>query len=57
MGRAHELGLSLQVALAANLYLGPLVKEDGLVADLGELETIRGLLHDRVAVGANDSTA
>src|SRR5207245_3053517 len=38
MGRAHELGSSLQVTLAANLGLGPLVEERSLVSDLGELE-------------------
>jgi len=56
MGGAHELGFSLQVALAADFYLCPLVKERCLVANLGELEAVGGLLHDRVAVGANNST-
>ena len=54
---AHELALSLQVALGTHLYLRSLVKEGGLVADLGKLKAVGGLLHDRVAVGANNSPA
>jgi len=54
---AHELALSLQVALGTHLYLRSLVKEGGLVADLGKLKAVGGLLHDRVAVGANNSTS
>ena len=45
MGRAHELGSSLQVTLAADLGLGPLVEERSLVSDLGELEAEEGLQH------------
>jgi len=54
---AHELALSLQVALGTHLYLRSLVKEGRLVADLGKLEAVGSLLHDRVAVGANNSPA
>jgi len=57
VGRAHELGPSLQVALAANLSLGSLVEKRSLIVDLGELEAIRGLFHDGVAVDAGDTTA
>jgi len=56
VGGAHELGFSLQVALAADLNLSSLVEKDSFVVDLGQLEAVGGLLHDRVAVGANNST-
>ena len=52
---ALERGFSLQVALAANLGLGPLVKKGRLVIDLGKLEAVGGLLHDRMTVDAADS--
>lgn len=57
MGGAHELRRSLQMALAANFRLGALVGEDGLVADLGKLEAVGGLLHDGMTVDATDSTS
>jgi len=57
VGRTHELGFPLQMALAADLYLRSLVKKGRLVVDLGELEAVGGFLHDRVAVGANNSTS
>jgi len=57
MRTALELSLSLQVTLAAHLYLGPLVEEGIFVTDLGKLEAVRGPLHDCVAVGANNSTS
>lgn len=57
VGRAHELGFSLQMALAANLSLRSLIKKRSLIADLRQLESVGGFLHDRVAVGANNSTS
>ena len=52
---ALERGFSLQVALAANLCLSTLVKKGRLVIDLGKLEAVRGLLHDRVAIDASNA--
>src|SRR4029450_9960109 len=49
MGRAHELGFSLQVALTTNLGLGPLVKERRLLTNLGELILVGRPLHQRMA--------
>ena len=57
VGRTHELGFPLPMAFAADLYLRSLVKKGRLVVDLGELEAVGGFLHDRVAVGANNSTS
>ncbi len=57
MGGAHELRLSLQMARAAKLILRALVGEDSLVADLGELEAVGGLLHERVTIHASDPAA
>ena len=54
---ALERGFSLQVALAANLGLSALVKKGRLVIDLGKLEAVGGLLHDRMTADATDSTA
>jgi len=56
VGGALERGLSLEVTLAADLYLCPLVEKWISVADLSELKAIRGLLHNGVAVSANNST-
>ena len=55
--RAHQLGFSLQMTLAANFGLGPFVEERGSVSDLGQLVTVGELLHDGVAVDAGDSPA
>jgi hypothetical protein len=49
MRRAHELGFSLQVALAANFGLRPLVKERRLLANLDELIFVGRLFHQRMA--------
>ena len=54
---ALERGFSLQVALAANLGLSALVKKGRLVIDLGKLEAVGGLLHDRMTADATDSTS
>ena len=54
---ALEHGFSLEVALAANLGLGPLVKKGRLVIDFGKLEAVGGLLHDRMTADATDSTS
>ena len=55
--RALERGHPLKVTLTADLYLRPLVEKWISVTDLGQLEAVGGLLHDRVAVGANNSPA
>ena len=57
MGRAHELRLSLQVALVADFRLGLPVEENGLVADLGKLTLVARLFHYSMAVDASDSAA
>ena len=57
VGGAHELGPSLQVTLTANLCLGPLVRKNSLVADLGELEAVGSLFHNGMAIDAGDSAA
>jgi len=57
VGRAHQLGLALQMALAADFGLGALVKKRGLVADLGKLIAVTGLFHDRVTIDAGDAAA
>ena len=54
---AHELALSLQVALGTHLYLRSLVKEGRFVADLGKLEPVGGLLHYSMAVHTRDSAS
>lgn len=54
---ALELSLSLKMALAANLGLGALVREDCFVAGLGELEAVGGFLHDGVTVHAGEAAA
>ena len=41
MGRAHELGFSLQVALAANFCFRPLIEKWRLLADLRRADTCR----------------
>ena len=51
--RAHELGVSLQVALAANFYFRAAVKERSFFADFGELVPIGSLLHYRMAIHAS----
>jgi len=43
MGRAHELGLPLQVTLAANFYFCPPVEEGRLLTHLRELLVARPL--------------
>jgi hypothetical protein len=53
MRRAHELGFSLQVALAANFGLRPLVKERRLLANLDELILVGRFLHQRMAGDAS----
>jgi len=50
MGRAHELGLSLQVALVANFYFRPSDKKWRLLADFGELVSIGRSLHYGMAI-------
>lgn len=57
VGRAHQLGLALQMALAADFGLRALVKKRGLVADLGKLIAVTGLFHYRVAVHTRDSAS
>jgi len=49
MRRAHELGFSLQVALAANLGFGPLIEKRRLLARLHELMPVGGLFHHLMA--------
>ena len=49
MRRAHQLGFSLQMTLAANLGLSPLVKERRLLTNLRELIPVRRFFHQRVA--------
>jgi hypothetical protein len=56
MGRTHELRFTLEVALAADFCLRALVKERGLVADLGKLIPVGSLLHDGVAVNATHAS-
>ena len=56
MGRAIELGLPLQVALAANFYFRPQVEERRLLTDLCELLLGRSL-HNGMAVDAGQPTA
>ena len=53
--RTLELSQSLQVALEANLCLGPLIEENGLVSNLRELVLRARFLHDRMAVHAGDT--
>lgn len=55
VGRALELRLSLQVALAAHFRLGSLIEKNRLVPYLRQLETISGLFHDRMAIDAGHS--
>src|SRR5690242_5613372 len=52
MRRAHELRLSLQMALPADLDVRALPEKWGFVVDLRELIAIRRLMHDRMAVRA-----
>ena len=52
MRGAHELRFSLEMALAANFDLRPLVKERSFVIDLGKLEPVARFLHDGMTVGA-----
>src|SRR5215467_959462 len=52
MGRAIELGLSLQVALAANFYFRPPVEKWRLFTDLSELILIGRPLHHPMAIDA-----
>ena len=49
MRRAHELGFSLQVALAANLGFRPLIKKRRLLTNLHELMLVGRLLHQLMA--------
>jgi hypothetical protein len=53
MRRAHELGFSLQVALAANLGLSPLIKKRRLLANLHELILVGRPLHHLMAGDAS----
>lgn len=55
--RALELRLSLQVALQANLRLGLLIEENGLISNFRELILRACLLHNRMAVNARDAAA
>ena len=57
MRRAHELRFPLQVTLPAHFRLGSFVKERRLVTDLGQLEAVAGLFHQRVAVDASYAPA
>ena len=57
MRRAHQLRLALEMALAADLDLRPLVKERSFVIYLRKLETVAGFLHDGVTVGARYAPA
>lgn len=50
VGRALQLGLSLQVTLAAHFRLSPFVKKNCSVAHFRQLVTIRSLFHERMAV-------
>jgi hypothetical protein len=53
MGGSHELGFSLQVALAANLGFGPLIEKRRLLARLHELMPVGGLFHHLMAGDAS----
>jgi len=53
--RALERGHPLKVTLTADLYLRPLIEKWISVTDLGQLEAVGKLLHDGVAISANDS--
>jgi len=55
--RALERGHPLKVTLTADLYLRPLVEKWISVTDLGQLEAVGGLLHDRVAVNTSQATS
>lgn len=57
VGRTHELRLFPEMALGTDLYLRPLVKKVSLFSDLRELEAIRGLLHESMAINAGKSSA
>ena len=57
MRRAHELRLSLQMTLTADLGLPPLVEERSLFSDLGELVTVSGSFHESVTVDAGETAA
>jgi hypothetical protein len=57
VGRAHKLGLSLQMALGTDLYLRPPVEESSFIPDLRELEAVRGLFHDGMAIDAGKTAA
>jgi len=57
VGRTQELGLSLQVTLAADFRFCPLEEKRRLFAHLGELKSIRRLFHDRVAINTGEATA
>ena len=54
---AHKLAFSLEVALAANFNLRPLVEKGSLVIDLGKLKAVGLFLHDGVAIDAGKTAA
>lgn len=56
MGRAHELRFALEMALAADFSLCPLAKKRRALVDLGELVTVSGFFHERVAINATHAT-
>jgi hypothetical protein len=57
VGRTIKLGFTLQVALKANVCLGPLSEKDGLILDASELILRARLLHYRMAIDASDAAA
>ena len=56
-GRTHELRLFPEMALGTDLCLSSPVKKVSLFSDLRELEAVRGLFHDGMAINAGNAAA